>query len=159
MMCELCHAVNGMPRSPTIPVIWGQGEAYLLKQLRDFQSKARDVEVMEWAAKSLSPEELAPVAAYFSKKTWPARSAAAAASTPPRGIAVCQACHQADFRGAPLAEGAAAPRLAGQSYEYLLGAMRGYAQGERTNNAQMLEIMKAISPADQEAMARYISSL
>src|SRR4030095_6111880 len=88
MMCELCHAVNGMPRRPTIPVIWGQGEAYLLKQLRDFQSKARDVEVMEWAAKSLSPEELAPVAAYFSKKTWPARSAAAAASTPPRGIAV-----------------------------------------------------------------------
>ena len=50
-----------------------------------------------------------------------------------------------------------APRLAGQKYEYLVDAMRRYADGERKNNAEMMNIMKAISPADREAIARYIS--
>ena len=52
-----------------------------------------------------------------------------------------------------------APRLAGQSYEYLVEAMRRYAEGERTNNADMMKIMEAMSPAEREAMARYISGL
>jgi hypothetical protein len=38
-------------------------------------------------------------------------------------------------------------------------AMRRYAEGERTNNAEMKTIMGAISPAEREAMARYISGL
>jgi len=53
----------------------------------------------------------------------------------------------------------AAPRLAGQSYEYLVEAMRRFVDGERTNNADMTNIMKAISPAEREAMARHISGL
>jgi cytochrome c553 len=53
----------------------------------------------------------------------------------------------------------AGPRLAGQSQAYLVEAMRRFADGERTNNADMMNLMKAIPPADREAMARYISSL
>jgi cytochrome c553 len=49
--------------------------------------------------------------------------------------------------------------LAGQTYEYLVEAMRRFADGERTNNADMVQIMKGISPADREAMARYLSTL
>jgi cytochrome c553 len=52
-----------------------------------------------------------------------------------------------------------APRLAGQSYEYLVEAMRRYAEGERANNADMANLMKVLSPAEREAMARYISGL
>jgi hypothetical protein len=37
--------------------------------------------------------------------------------------------------------------------------MGRYAGGERKNNADMMNIMKAISPADREAIARYISAL
>jgi cytochrome c553 len=58
-----------------------------------------------------------------------------------------------------LVGGLAAPRLAGQRYEYLVEAMRRFADGERTNNADMRRMMEAISPADREAMARYISGL
>ena len=61
--------------------------------------------------------------------------------------------------GAVQAEGMTTPRLAGQTYEYLVDAMRRFADGERTNNADMVQIMKGISPADREAMARYLSSL
>jgi len=51
------------------------------------------------------------------------------------------------------------PRLAGQSYEYLVDSMRKFAEGERTNNADMVQIMKGISAADRDAMARYLSAL
>ena len=49
--------------------------------------------------------------------------------------------------------------LAGQSYEYLVEAMRRFAEGERTNNPDMVKIMQELSPTQREAIARYISSL
>jgi cytochrome c553 len=55
--------------------------------------------------------------------------------------------------------GLPAPRLAGQSYEYLVEAMRRFAEGERTNNPDMVKIMQELSPAQRDAMARYISGL
>jgi cytochrome c553 len=159
LVCTACHGDNGTPRSAAIPIIWGQQEDYLVKQLHDFQSGDRKVEVMAWMARTLTPDEEAPATAYFAKKNWPKQSAGTPSAPPPPGIAVCQSCHQQDFLGAPRAEGMATPRLAGQSYEYLVEAMRRFADGERTNNADMVQIMKAISPADREAMARYLSSL
>jgi cytochrome c553 len=154
LVCSACHGDNGMPKNATIPVIWGQQENYLLKQLHDFQSGDRKFEVMAWMANTLSPTEEAATAAYFAKKPWPARSITVAAATPPVAAAVCQACHQQNFVG-----GLAAPRLAGQSYEYLVDTMRRYAEGERTNNADMMRMMQAMSAPEREAMARYISGL
>jgi cytochrome c553 len=154
LVCNTCHGADGVPKSATAPIIWGQQEAYLLKQMHDFQSGDRDSEVMTWMATALSQPELGPAAAYLAKKSWPTRSAGAASTSPPATVAVCQVCHQQNLVG-----GVAAPRLAGQSYEYLVEAMRRYAGGERKNNADMMNIMKAMSPADREAMARYISGL
>ena len=59
----------------------------------------------------------------------------------------------------PQAEGMAAPRLAGQRYEYLVEAMRRFAEGERKNNVTMMQLMAGMSAADREAMARYLSGL
>ena len=148
-VCNACHGLNGLRINATIPVIWGQQENYLVKQLNDFESGARNDEVMKWMAETLTQQELRVAAAYFAKQTWPARSAGAASTPPPPGIAVCQACHDT----------AAAPRLAGQSYEYLVEAMRRFAEGERKNNVTMMKMMAAIPPADREAMARYLSGL
>ena len=156
-VCSACHGANGTRINATIPVIWGQPENYLVKQLHDFESGDRNDEVMAWMVKTLTQQELGVAAAYFAKQNWPARSAAAASTPPPPGIAVCQACHETDFRGARQADGTAAPRLAGQSYAYLVEAMRRFAEGERKNNAIMGKMMAAMSPADREAMARYLS--
>jgi cytochrome c553 len=154
LICNTCHGPDGTPRSAPTPVIWGQQENYLLKQMHDFVHGDRASEVMSWMATALTPAELESAAAYFSKKSWPARSAAAAPPPPPAMAAVCQACHQQNFVG-----GVAAPRLAGQTYGYLVEAMRRYAEGERKNNTDMMRMMEAISPAEREAIARYISSL
>ena len=154
LVCNTCHGDNGVPRSAPTPIIWGLQENYLVKQLQDFHSGDRDSDVMTWMATFFSQAELVPTAAFFAKKNWPARSAGAAAASPPAGVVVCQACHQENLVG-----GLAAPRLAGQTYEYLVESMRRYADGERTNNPVMIAIMKAVSPAERDAMARYISGL
>jgi len=154
LVCGTCHGTEGVPRTIVTPVIWGLQENYLLKQLTEFQSKARDNDVMTWMATALSQAELAPTAAYFAKKSWPARATKIVSASPPTALAVCQICHQQDLMG-----GLTGPRLAGQTYDYLLEAMNRFAAGKRTNNADMVKIMEAISPADREAMARYISAL
>jgi cytochrome c553 len=153
-VCTSCHGDNGKPIDPTIPTIWGQTEYFLVKQLHDYKSGDRENLVMASFAKRLTQADLRPAAAYLSKKIWPAREIPAAAAPAPEGIAVCQICHQQNFAG-----GLPAPRLAGQSYEYLVEAMRAFADGDRTNNADMVKIMQELSPAKREEIARYISSL
>jgi cytochrome c553 len=153
-ICSSCHGENGQPIDATIPTIWGQTEYFIVKQLHDYKSGDRENLVMASFAKRLTQAELRPAAQYFSKKSWPARSAPVAAAPAPDGIAVCQICHQPNFAG-----GLPAPRLAGQSYEYLVEAMRTFAEGERTNNADMVKIMQELSSAQRDAIARYISSL
>src|SRR5207302_2054625 len=126
LVCNTCHGADGAPRNANTPIIWGLQENYVLKQLHDFQSGGRDSEVMMWMATALTPGEVGSAAAYFAKKNWPARPAAAAATSPPAVVAVCAACHQQNLVG-----GLAAPRLAGQRYEYLVEAMRRFAEAVR----------------------------
>jgi cytochrome c553 len=154
LVCNTCHGDKGEPRYPATPIIWGLQENYLIKQLHDFHSGARNNEVMLWMATALTQTELEQAATTFAKKDWPARPTSAASASPPAAAAVCQICHQQNFVG-----GLPAPRLAGQRYEYLVEAMRRFADGERTNNTYMANLMKAISPADREALARYLSGL
>jgi cytochrome c553 len=157
LVCNTCHGPDGMPRSAPTPVIWGQQENYLVKQMHDFVKGDRDSEVMAWMATALTQPEIESAAAFFSKKSWPAKSAAPAAPAAPSQppiAAICQACHGQNFVG-----GLAAPRLAGQTFGYLVETMRRYADGERKNNTDMMRMMEAITPAEREAIARYISSL
>ncbi len=78
-MCAACHGQNGVPIDPkTIPIIWGQEQSYLVKQLHDYRSGDRDNPIMSPIAKGLAQEDLRKIAAYFAAKTWPAQQAAAA---------------------------------------------------------------------------------
>ena len=71
-VCSSCHGENGQPIDATIPIIWGQTEYFLVKQLHDYKSSDRENLVMASFAKRLTQADLRPAAAYFSKKTWPA---------------------------------------------------------------------------------------
>jgi cytochrome c553 len=154
LICNTCHGPDGVPRSAPTPVIWGQQENYLVKQMHDFVKGDRESEVMSWMATALTSSEIESAAAFFAKKIWPAKSAGAAPPSQPPIAAVCAACHGQNFVG-----GLAAPRLAGQTFGYLVESMRRYADGERKNNTDMMRMMEAISPAERESIARYISSL
>ncbi len=155
--CAACHGENGQPTDPnSIPIIWGQQQSYLMKQLRDYRTGARDNPIMGPIAKDLGEAELRKLAAYFAAKPWPSRPGVTpvAAATPPANMAQCQACHQPHFEG-----GMPAPRLAGLSYDYLAAAMRAFADDERTNNLDMPKFMHRLPESQRDAMARYLSSL
>jgi len=154
-LCAACHGDKGTAADPkTIPVIWGQDQSYLMKQLRDFRNGERESAVMAPIAKGLDEGDLRKFAAYFAAKTWPAKRASAKPPAPPKGIAQCRACHQPNFEG-----GMPAPRLAGLSYEYLVGEMREFANGERTNNLDMPKFMQMLTERERNAIARYLSAL
>ena len=73
-MCDACHGQNGVPADPkTIPIIWGQQQSYLVKQLRDYRNGERDNPIMSPIAKALAQEDLRKIAAYFAAKSWPAQ--------------------------------------------------------------------------------------
>jgi cytochrome c553 len=153
--CAACHGNNGVPSDPkTIPVVWGQEQSYLMKQLRDFRNGERNSAVMSPLAKNLAEADLRPMAAYFAAKPWPARRAAAKPASPPKSVAQCQACHQPNFQG-----GMPAPRLAGLSYEYLVASMRAFAADQRTNNLDMPKFMRMLSEKERSDIARYVSAL
>ena len=153
--CAACHGQSGVPIDPkTIPIIWGQEQSYLVKQLRNYRNGERDNPIMSPIAKSLAQDDLRKIAAYFAAKKWPAQRASAASASPPNGIAQCQPCHQLNFEGGP-----PAPRLAGLSYEYLVATMRGFATDHRTNNGDMPKFMQALTESERDAMARYLSGL
>jgi cytochrome c553 len=154
-LCAACHGDKGVPSDPKAnPVIWGQQQSYLMKQLRDFRSGERNSAIMSPIAKDLAEGDLRKIAAYFAAKTWPARRASAKPPLPPKGIAQCQACHQPNFEG-----GMPAPRLAGLSYEYLVAAMRAFAAGKRTNNLDMPGFMRTLTERERAAIARYLAAL
>jgi len=162
-VCNSCHGPNGIPASPTTPNIWGQQQNYLVKQLHDYRSGDRNnYPIMSAIAGGVAQEDTRKIAAYYAAKSWPARPAAALPAAPPQGIdsaiagkiAMCRACHQQNFEG-----GAAAPRLAGLSYEYLAASMRSFADDQRTNNGDMPKFMKALTASERDAMARYLSGL
>jgi cytochrome c553 len=153
-LCAACHGENGIPNDPkTVPIIWGQQQSYLVKQLHDYRSGDRENPIMSPIAQGLAQDELRKIAAYFAAKPWPTEHAAPA-SAPPNGIAQCQPCHQSKFEG-----GMPAPRLAGLSYEYLLSSMRNFATDDRKNNGDMPKFMRALSDSERDAIARYLSEL
>jgi cytochrome c553 len=155
--CNACHGQNGQPIDKSIPIIWGQTTAYLVKQLHDYRSEDRPNPVMSPLAGTIKPEEWRKVATYFTAKPWPAKQAStgpAPAAPPEQKIAVCRICHQPNFEGA-----LPAPRLAGQSYEYLVVAMTSFADETRTNNQDMTMLMKMLSAEERDAIAKYLAAL
>src|ERR1700722_14410631 len=87
-VCGSCHGQNGVPLDPkTMPIIWGQQQNFLVKQLHDYRAGDRDNAIMAAMAKTLTQEELRPAAAYLASKPWPAHAAPAAAAPPPSNMA------------------------------------------------------------------------
>ncbi len=157
-VCAACHGQNGTPINAVTPITWGQQSDYLYKELHDFHSGARVNATMSPLVKDIALPDLRQLADYFAAKSWPAAPAANAAAAAPAAIAakieMCKACHQPHFEG-----GAAAPRLAGLSYKYLLSAMNNFADGQRPNNLDMAGFIKALSESDRETIAKYLAGL
>ena len=65
-VCAACHGVNGISSNPVWPNLAGQQGAYIIKQLKAFQSGERNDPMMSPQAKQLSPEDMQDLADYYS---------------------------------------------------------------------------------------------
>jgi len=64
MMCQACHGLDGLSKTPDAPNIAGQTEPYLVAQLQAFKSGVRKNDAMSVIA--LSDKDIEDLAVYFS---------------------------------------------------------------------------------------------
>jgi cytochrome c553 len=67
--CAPCHGPGGNSTSPQFPRLAGQYEDYIVKALTDYKSGARKNPIMSGMAASLSADDIANLAAYYSSQS------------------------------------------------------------------------------------------
>ncbi|MCC6075710.1 c-type cytochrome [Pseudomonas sp. GCM10022188] len=168
-VCGACHGPDGNSAAPTFPKLAGQGERYLLKQLKDIKSGARPVVPMTGLLDNLSDQDLADLSAYFASQK--GSVGAADPKLVERGEALfrggkvedgmpaCTGCHSPDGSGNAAA---GFPKLGGQHAQYVATQLTNFREGVRTNDGDTM-IMRAIaaklSNKDIEALSSYIQGL
>jgi len=69
-MCIGCHGIKGykasFPEVYHVPMIAGQNAEYIVEALKEYASGARTFPTMEAVAQSLSEQDMADLAAYYS---------------------------------------------------------------------------------------------
>jgi len=64
-VCQACHGLDGNSPTPDYPKLGGQRPDYLAKALRDYKSGARKNAIMAGFTGTLSPQDIANLAAYY----------------------------------------------------------------------------------------------
>lgn len=171
-MCIGCHGIVGyqasFPQVYKVPMISGQGGAYIAAALAAYKKGERKHPTMRGIAKTLSDADMADLGAFYEKHGQGAvKSVAAVAAAPaPAPVAAllakgaCASCHGADFNK-PI--NPAYPKLAGQHADYLGLSLAAYATEGNPQvgrgNAIMGAQVKQFTRAELKAMAEYIATL
>ena len=172
-MCIGCHGIKGyqasFPEVYKVPMISGQGGAYIASALKAYQTGDRKHPTMVAIAASLSEQDMADLGAYYEQHGKVA-GAPALAATPNKepsakvkailDKAACASCHGANF-SKPL--DASQPKLAGQHKDYLYVALKAYkTEGNAKvgrSNGVMAGIAKPLSLAEMKELSAYLASL
>jgi len=167
--CTICHGQDGNSLSGSFPKLAGQGEKYLLKQLRDIKSGARNAPGMTGQLDALSDKDFQDVAAFYAGQPVQRGTADAAivaqgetiyrAGIARKQITACTACHLPDGSGNALA---GFPALAGQWPAYTVSQLKAFRDGARTNDGDgkmMQGVTRDMSDKEIEAVATYVHGL
>ncbi len=167
--CAACHGADGNSMAPTFPKLAGQGERYLIKQIKDIRDGNRNVPAMAPFAAGLSDEDVADLAAYFNSQV-PTTGGAKKelvelgkriyrGGIATKDVPACMACHGPDGKGVDLA---GFPRLAGQHDAYTQAQLNAFSTGTRTNDGDskvMRSIAYRLHSSEIEAVSSYIQGL
>jgi cytochrome c553 len=132
-----------------VPKLEGQHPEYIALALQAYRSGERSHITMHSQASSLSDQDMADIAAYFSGEPVSKDNNPAEGPTPP-AVAVCVACHGDNGVGIT----GQYPTLAGQHADYLEQALIEYRKGGR-KNAIMGTFANQIKEEDIRVIARY----
>ncbi len=170
-MCIGCHGIKGyqasFPEVYKVPMISGQNAKYIESALNAYKKGERRHPTMRSIATTLTDQNIADLAAYYSqhgvvegqtlaKDAAPASPAVAALL----GKANCASCHGANF-SSPIDP--SYPKLAGQHADYLFVALKAYKHSDNVStgrgNAIMGGMAKQYSNAELKQLASYLSDL
>jgi len=179
--CMACHGLAGNSTMPNFPKLAGQGEGYILKQLQEFKSGARNNAIMAGVVAILSEQDMMDIAAYYSTQTISENSAKANEETIELGRKIylggkkdtqttaCIACHGPKGLGIPSAK---FPALGAQHAEYTVSQLKAYRQysiNEQTGSddlardndyeGMMRNVARGLTTVEIEALAQYIAGL
>lgn len=165
-ICVACHTVDGTRGLSANPILQGQHPEYLVKQLQEFKSGARDNAIMKGFAATLSEQDMRDVAAFYASKTAKPGVATNKATLllgeriyrggiADRRIAACAGCHSPNGAGIP----AQYPRLSGQHGEYAEAQLNAFRSGLRTNSLQMTGVAARLNDREIKALADYMAGL
>ena len=174
-MCVGCHGIIGyqasFPEVHKVPMIAGQSATYIVSALTAYKGGDRKHPTMRAIADSLSEQDIADLAAYYSQlgvQEGDAPPAAVAKQPSERVQALisrdkdnaCTKCHGANFN---TPNDGTVPKLAGQHADYLFVALKSYKTEKNLqigrSNGVMSGQAKKFTNAELKELASYISSL
>lgn len=180
-VCAACHGADGNSAAGAFPKIAGQHPKYIIKQLKDMQSKpehgGRMVPEMTSLVKGMSEQDMQDIAAFYAEQVIVGGAAKQdlvakgesvyRAGNKAKGMAACTGCHAPDGKGN---KGAGFPSLAGQHADYIEKQLRAFrqgseepsAQGSRVNDGEasmMRDVASRMSDLEIRAVSSYISGL
>jgi len=171
-MCIGCHGIKGyqasFPEVYKVPMISGQSAKYIASALNAYKTGDRKHPTMRAIAVTLTDQNMADLAAYYSQHGLPegqstAPKEAKAANAQVTALltkANCASCHGANF-SSPIDP--SYPKLAGQHADYLFVALKAYKNNANQvvgrNNAIMAGMAKQYTNAELKLMANYLASM
>ena len=172
-MCTGCHSIKGyqasFPEIHKVPMISGQSAKYIVSSLNAYKKGERKHPSMRGIAQTLSDQDIADLAAYYSVSGVTA-GAVPLADKPSKdpgaqvqallAKANCSSCHGANY-SKPIDP--SYPKLGGQHGDYLYVALKSYKVDNNSkvgrNNAIMAGMVKQYTNAELKLMANYLGSL
>ncbi len=153
--CMGCHGIenykNAYPKY-SVPKLGGQNTAYIVAALEQYESGGRWHPTMKGMASTLSYEDRADLAAWFTSIA-PREPGAKLVGEPPAKAEACTACHGQNGAGT-LDE---YPDIGGQHADYLAQALDDYRRGKRKNPV-MAPFAQQLSREDIAALSEYFSN-
>jgi cytochrome c553 len=170
-MCIGCHGIQGyqstFPEVYKVPKIAGQNDKFIAASLEAYKKGDRKHPTMRGIAISLSEQDMADLAAYYSQLgksdkaaelPKPAAPSAQVAQLLQKGA--CVSCHGENF-SKPIDP--SYPKIAGQHPDYMFVALKSYRDNAHQlwgrANPVMAGMAKQFSNAELKAMSTYIGSL
>ena len=170
-MCIGCHGIVGyqasFPEIHRVPKISGQSAGYITAALNGYKKGDRKHGSMRALAESLSDQDIADLAAFYSTNGAvdgaPALGDAPAATGRAAELLAegkCDTCHGKNMS---TPTDGTIPKIAGQHSDYLLVALKSYKAKNNAhigrNSASMVPVVEKLKNSELKQLANYLSSL
>lgn len=157
--CAGCHGTHGGSAGPTMPSLAAQSKTAIVEAMKKFKSGERPSSIMGRLAKGYTDQQIELMGEYFAKQKLHFTQQKVDPAKAKRGAELqeeaCSRCHLEEGK-----EGKDdTPVMASQWLPYLQMQMELYQTGKRKMPDKMAEKVKALSPADIEALLHFYASV